>query len=103
MGVVSGQERRLPDLASAGYSLRSLRRARCWGLTRFDNLFETTQILVELLCGERLKEVRYCYPHYAAWWCVFEPYLHFSATAIREFLETYGADMLYVRPRQRTR
>src|SRR5919109_225478 len=91
---------RPPCPGSAGYSLRNLRMIRCWGLTRFDNLFETTQILFELLFGEGLEKVGNCHTHYATWRCIFEPHPHLSATAIREFPETHGAGMVHVRPRQ---
>src|SRR5262249_20007137 len=87
----------LPYPASAGHSLRHLRIVHCcWGLTRFDNLFEATQILFELLFGEGLEEVRHCHPHYTAWRCIFELYAHLSATAVREFPETHRAGMVYV-------
>src|SRR5262245_35324406 len=92
---------RPPYAASAGYSLRNLRIVRCcWGFTRFDNLFETAQILFKLLFGEVLEEISNCHPHYAAWWRIFEPHAHLSTTAVREFPETHGAGMVYVRPRQ---
>src|ERR671922_1142264 len=92
-----------PCLSLVGYSLRNLPIVRCcWSLTRFNNLFETTEILFELLFGQGLEEVGHCHPHHAAWRCIFESDPYLSATAIREFPETHGAGMVYVRPRQGT-
>src|SRR5690349_6864055 len=94
---------RLPYPSSAGYCLRSLHVVRCcWGFTGFDNLFETAQILFELLFGEGLEEVGNGHAHHAAWRRIFEPHPHLSATAIREFPETYGAGVIHIRPRQGT-
>src|SRR5207249_7399761 len=87
---------------SAGYALCHLRIVRCWGLARLDNLFETAQILFELLFSESLEEVANCHSHHAAWRCIFEPHPHFRTAAIREFPETHGAGMVHVRPRQGT-